>query len=215
MEIWLQKNEDKIQLPVNPAEVGYSSSMQFSDYVNTKGVEKSQFSGKMLKDYTIESFWPTAFNPTYCVARPSQTPMNFVKMIEEWVNEGGIIQLQINSSNVKETVSIRNFEWQWRAGHGSDVFYTLVLKEYEPLVVATKTPKTSPSTASPGKERTSPTQPKQPSSYTVQKNDSLYLIAKKIYGNGNLWNKIYEANKKLIGKNPNKIQVGMKLVIPK
>ena len=53
--------------------------------------------------------------------------------------------------------------------------------------------------------------------YTVQNGDSLYKIAQKkeIYGNGNLYMKIYNANKSVIGNNPNNIKAGMKLVIPK
>jgi LysM repeat protein len=215
MEIWLQKNEDKLQLPVLPATIGYSSNLQFSDYVNTKGVEKSQFSGKMLKDYLLESLWPVAYDSTYCVARPSMSPQAFVRTIEEWINEGGVIQLQINSSNIKEAVSIRSFNWEWRAGHGTDVWYTLSLKEYEPLVVATKTTSSGASNSSSTPPRTNETKPKTPSTYTVVKNDTLSLIAKKIYDDASQWNKIYEANKKLIGKNPGAIQVGMKLVIPK
>jgi nucleoid-associated protein YgaU len=50
--------------------------------------------------------------------------------------------------------------------------------------------------------------------YTVKQGDSLSKIAKRFYGKANLWNKIYEANKDQI-KNPDLIQVGQKLVIPK
>jgi len=51
-------------------------------------------------------------------------------------------------------------------------------------------------------------------SYTVQPGDTLYLIAQKFYGDGNLWNLIYDANRNALGPNPNHIQVGMVLVIP-
>ncbi|MFB2897438.1 3D domain-containing protein [Aerosakkonemataceae cyanobacterium BLCC-F50] len=50
--------------------------------------------------------------------------------------------------------------------------------------------------------------------YTVQSGDTLSLIAGKFYGDGNLWNLIYEANRSAIGFDPNQIQVGMVLVIP-
>ena len=50
--------------------------------------------------------------------------------------------------------------------------------------------------------------------YTVQPGDTLSVIAGKFYGDGNLWNLIYEANRNAIGPNPNQIQVGMVLVIP-
>ncbi len=51
--------------------------------------------------------------------------------------------------------------------------------------------------------------------YKVKKNDSLWKIAKRadVYGNGNKWRKIYEANKDKI-KNPNKLRPGIVLVIP-
>ncbi|MEB3277378.1 MAG: 3D domain-containing protein [Lyngbya sp.] len=50
--------------------------------------------------------------------------------------------------------------------------------------------------------------------YTVQSGETLALIAQKIYGDGNLWELIYNANRHTIGENPNQIQVGMVLVIP-
>lgn len=50
--------------------------------------------------------------------------------------------------------------------------------------------------------------------YTVQSGDTLFIIAQKVYRDGNFWRQIYEANRALIGNDPNQIQVGMKLVIP-
>lgn len=52
-----------------------------------------------------------------------------------------------------------------------------------------------------------------PRYYTVQRGDTLWGIARHFYKNGALWPKIYNANRKTI-KNPNKIQVGWRLVIP-
>ena len=49
--------------------------------------------------------------------------------------------------------------------------------------------------------------------YEVVAGDSLSKIAKKKYGNGNLWRQIYEANKDVI-KTPDVIQIGWKLKIP-
>jgi nucleoid-associated protein YgaU len=44
--------------------------------------------------------------------------------------------------------------------------------------------------------------------------DSLSKIAQKFYGNPSLWSKIYQANKALIGPNPNLILPGQTLTIP-
>lgn len=53
----------------------------------------------------------------------------------------------------------------------------------------------------------------QAQTYTVQKDDTLQKISKKIYGSYGKWYKIYEANKEKI-KNPNILQPGVVLTIP-
>jgi len=48
----------------------------------------------------------------------------------------------------------------------------------------------------------------------VMKGDTLWGIAKTYYGDGRMWSRIYEANRAVIGVNPNKIYPGQKLEIP-
>ena len=50
--------------------------------------------------------------------------------------------------------------------------------------------------------------------YTVASGDSLSKIAKNHYGDAAKWNEIYEANKAIIGTNPDHIEVGQVLTIP-
>lgn len=52
------------------------------------------------------------------------------------------------------------------------------------------------------------------STYTVKKGDSLWKIAKQLCGSGADWKKIYEANKDIIGENPNLIYPGQTFTIP-
>lgn len=49
--------------------------------------------------------------------------------------------------------------------------------------------------------------------YTVKSGDSLWKISEQMYGNGNDWRRIYEANKDRI-QNPDVIQPGWVLTIP-
>ena len=51
--------------------------------------------------------------------------------------------------------------------------------------------------------------------YTVKSGDSLSKIAKAHYGDAMKWNKIYDANKALIGDNPDVIHPGQELTLPK
>lgn len=50
--------------------------------------------------------------------------------------------------------------------------------------------------------------------YTVQSGDTLSVIAQKFYGNANLWQRIHDANRSVIGDNPDRIFPGQNLVIP-
>jgi nucleoid-associated protein YgaU len=50
--------------------------------------------------------------------------------------------------------------------------------------------------------------------YVVRSGDSLSRIAKRHYGNAKLWPRIYEANRTLIGDDPDLIQPGQSLVLP-
>ncbi len=86
------------------------------------------------------------------------------------------------------------------------------------------TPKSAPRTAAPPvspthaaaandnlKKAAAPAQ----DTYTVQSGDSLSKIAKSHYGDAGDWKRIYEANKTLIGANPDLIHPGQRLVIPR
>lgn len=50
--------------------------------------------------------------------------------------------------------------------------------------------------------------------YVVEQGDTLSSIAQRAYGDGNQWPVIYNANKQVIGNNPNVIQAGQVLHIP-
>ena len=49
--------------------------------------------------------------------------------------------------------------------------------------------------------------------YVIQKNDSLWNIAKRELGSGHRWKYLYEINKDKI-KDPNKLKAGVKIIIP-
>ena len=63
------------------------------------------------------------------------------------------------------------------------------------------------------REKSSPSKETAKRTYTVKKGDCLYNIAKKFYGKGSLYTKIYDANTNKIA-NPNLIYPGQVFVIP-
>lgn len=85
-------------------------------------------------------------------------------------------------------------------------------------------PPASAATSSPTAGGTKPTTPTPPAAsdkssdgatHTVVAGETLMSIARNVYNDGNLWERIYEANKSAIGDDPANLKVGMKLVIPK
>jgi len=50
--------------------------------------------------------------------------------------------------------------------------------------------------------------------YVVQSGDSLSKIAKELLGDAKRWSELYEANKELIGDDPNLIHPGQELTLP-
>jgi nucleoid-associated protein YgaU len=53
----------------------------------------------------------------------------------------------------------------------------------------------------------------EPTTYTVQAGDTLWVIAVKVYGKGQLWPVIYEANRDILD-DPSRIRPGQVLKIP-
>ena len=76
-------------------------------------------------------------------------------------------------------------------------------------VVSTKDVKKAETPKSSGNKK----EEKKSQTYTVKSGDCLWNIAKKFYGNGAQYTKIYNANKGII-KNPNLIYQGQVLTIP-
>jgi nucleoid-associated protein YgaU len=71
---------------------------------------------------------------------------------------------------------------------------------------------TKKATVSTSAARVDPTPATQ--TYTVVKGDCLWNISKKFYGSGAKYTVIYNANKSVIGSNPNLIYPGQVLTIP-
>lgn len=115
-------------------------------------------------------------------------------------------------------VSLEAYEIVEQANEGFDLVVSISLKQYRDYgtktanitfaqskpVVTVQTPR--PATSSPAPKSTA-------KSYTVVKGDCLWNIAKKFYGNGSQYPKIFNANKDKI-KNPNLIYPGQVLTIP-
>lgn len=215
VQFWLNKGKDKLRLPVNPESLSYTSPFGYTE-TEVEGLgEITVFGRRAQRDFTISTFWPAKYNPVYCSYSGFISPASFIKKIESWRNKREPIRLVVTGKlGVNVAVTIRDFEIEAeKSGSPGDIYFTLSLKEYrEPKIDKVDTSKKKKSPKS--KKRPSASKKTPPKTYIVKKGDSLWAISKRVYGYGNKWRTIYNANKKTIGSNPNKLSVGMKLVIP-
>lgn len=139
----------------------------------------------------------------------SKTPFRF---IVSRVSPSGRLLFDTNMR-----VSLESYTITEDATKGPDVTVAVSLKQY--IDYATKTVTVSKPAAADKKPAVKEEKKRETSSkptaktYTVKKGDCLWNIAKKQYGNGAQYTKIYNANKDKI-KNPNLIYPGQVLTIP-
>ncbi|MDR1693276.1 MAG: LysM peptidoglycan-binding domain-containing protein [Oscillospiraceae bacterium] len=113
-------------------------------------------------------------------------------------------------TNIK--VSIESYTIDEDATNGLDVYVTLMLKQY--VDFGAKTVKVTPETGTATVEQPRPEgNPPNAKTHKVAAGDTLWALAKKYYGDGSLYMKIFEANRDKIS-NPNLIYTGQELTIP-
>ena len=121
--------------------------------------------------------------------------------------------------NTNMMVSLETYTIKEDAREGFDLVVSFKLKQYKQFgtkvvkVVNSTNGKPTGTTTTNARQTTNSPAPKKETTYTVKRGDCLWNIAKKFYGNGAKYKKIYEANKDKI-KNPNLIYTGQVLVIP-
>ncbi|ASN68103.1 putative peptidoglycan-binding LysM protein [uncultured Caudovirales phage] len=217
VEFWLSynNNAESMRLPVNPNGISVTSPFGITDVEVTHIGEFSVFGERGLKEFTFSSFFPREYHPSYCeFMRISKAPV-YVKKLEEWRDKKRPIRLVVTGTSINFPVTIRDFSLDYeKGGEMGDIYYSLTLKEYrwqkarESVdTVTAKAPTKSEQKAAERPEKIN--KEKQTNkTYTVKSGDSL----SKVFGKD--WRKVYEANKSVIGANPNLIKPGQKLVIP-
>lgn len=204
MEFWLSFNNfaEKLQLPVPPAEFSMTTG-NLNETVNIANLgDITQIGGEALAEIELTSFFPA--RPAPYTTRTVPEPYATVELIEKWRKSKKPIRFIITGTPVNLACAIESFTWGERGG-SRDVDYSLKLKEYR-FIQVKQISQVQQIVLSPERPNTKP----EPSSYTVKSGDSLFMIAKRILGDGNRWREIYEKNKTVIG-DPNLIYPGQVL----
>ncbi|HBG3822187.1 TPA: LysM peptidoglycan-binding domain-containing protein [Clostridioides difficile] len=211
MEMWLRQADNTFRFPIFPS----SFEVKGNSIVNTTNIiklgEVVVFGGIGLRSTDISSFFPNQNYP-FCDYAGFPKPYDCVALLKDWMEKGYILRFIITETNINFECIITDFSYKEQDGT-RDVYFTLNLKEYKRIQI----PKVSTNTDLSSSKDVPLTKgfevKNKQRTHKVGKGDSLWSLAKKYYGNGDLWKKIYDANKKLI-KNPDLIKDGWVLIIP-
>ncbi|EOY7231575.1 LysM [Clostridioides phage CD2301] len=212
MEMWLRQANDAFRFPVFP------SSFEINGNINTntsnvlKLGEIIVCGGVGLRTTEVTSFFPSQ-EYHFCNYKGFPQPYDCVEKLKKWMEQGLILRYIITETNINMEVIIESFKYGKQDGT-RDIHFTLSLKEYKRIQIPSINSSDEKITSVKDVPITKGFEVKNKQrTHKVGKGDSLWSLAKKYYGNGDLWKKIYDANKKLI-KNPDIIQDGWVLVIP-
>lgn len=218
---------DDMQLPVTPSKlsVKIKGNNKTLTLVNEGDINFLRSPG--LTEISFEMLLPML--EQYSFASEYHQPDYYLGVLESYMTEKKPFRFIVSrvspsgdklyDTNIK--VSLEDYTVSEDATDGFDVTVSINLKQYidyaTKKVTVTKPNNSSKSTLKKSTLKTE--KPRETSgkptakTYTVKSGDCLWTIAKKYYGNGAQYTKIYNANKDKIS-NPNLIYVGQVLTIP-
>lgn len=208
IELSVDNRAEVMVLPINPTDYEFSAP-QLNQRITLLNIGEVNLLGhRGLVTGTLSSFFPSPTSPLYRYA--DREPQDYLRLLEKWKDGKKPVRVIISDSDFNLMMAIESLSKQYREGD-MDVTYTLDLAEYRKLnVPAVK--ETSLVQDNGLKDR--PNTQVTPKSYTVVKGDTLWRISARLYNDGGKYKKIYEANRALIGGDPNRIYPGQQLVIP-
>lgn len=231
--VFFDAEQTTYRLPTNPEEIEVSSTQAINKYEVLKLGQIAVPTHVELKQYNFECEFPlnhysyvevtdadvNTFTTDFKGYRAAFEPAGFyIDLFSKWRNQLMPVRFiagrvfgdeKIYDDCINTQVLIEDISIKEKAGEEGDKYIAFKLLEYidySKIKYIDKSDKL-------GDKKTDKKNPKSKGTYVVQSGDCLWAIAKKQYGNGSNYTKIYEANKDKI-KNPSLIYPGQKLVIP-
>ncbi|EGT5565564.1 LysM peptidoglycan-binding domain-containing protein [Clostridioides difficile] len=219
IDIYLKNEKEKIDFhfPVNPFDslsIKKEKRFETVDIVNL-GEFDIKKEGEKIREISFKTFLPFQYDASYCRYSELKNPIEVVVMLEKWVDQAEPLRLIVTGFGYNGLVTISNFSNTQTAGREEDRDIEITFRTYRELKIETLKKETKSNTKTDLKDNR-PNNKTTPKIYTVKSSDTLYKIAKNLLDKGSRWPEIYNIpeNKKVIGKNPNVIKKGQKLVIP-
>lgn len=210
----LKTQAGRLAIPVLPEKLEVSSPGK-NDKTVTLGLgEVLLLRAKGLRSVTWDSFFPAHAAPYSTQSVPN--PVEAVRAIQAARDALKPIRFLLTGGDldINTDMGVESFHYEERYGEVGDLYYSIQLtewKSYAPRRLELPLKPEDPAILEASRRAGAPEPPK---TYTVVKGDSLWAVARRSYGSGDGWTKIYAANRAAIGPNPNLIYPGQVLTIP-
>lgn len=213
----------RIALPLPPEAVKCKAEGKFITYNIIQVGEVKLPDGEKLVKFSWSGRLPGASMRHMRMVSASdwRSPKEIQGIFSIWRNRGKKLRLLVTGTTINHNVYLENYtvdnskldtvEYSISFTVAKDIMvYTTTELNIENTTQKTTTATTNDRAASSEAAASSP----QKTTYTVKSGDCLWNIAKKFLGNGARYMEIYNANKSIIGSNPNLIYPGQILTIP-
>lgn len=196
----------KFHFPVNPEEVLIRRERQYETVSVLNKGEVDFLRGQKVREVAFSSFFPASYDASYCRYSNLPDPIDAMNVLTRLMNDKDPCRLLIPEAGINVWVVVSAHDTSLRGGEPGDVYFDVTFRTWREAKMRS-IGGSAKSTA--GRTDAKPV----PKVYVVKAGDTLTAIAKLQLGDGGKWRTIYDKNKAVIGKDPNLIVPGQKLVM--
>lgn len=205
----------RFTFPVNPEEITISRQKGYDTSTILSYGEFDFPQGDKIKEISFSSFFPKVYDESYCTVREDRlpNPQTAMNALNDFLVSKTPLRFIITQTAVNVPVFVSSHQTTFRGGELGDVYFDITLRSWREMKVAKTAGSKKGSAGAFTNKKIRIDMKEKNKTYVVKPGDSLSKIAKLELGDSSKWNQIYKLNQKTIGKNPNAIKPGQKLVL--
>lgn len=204
--IVLYLSDMTMELPVLPDKISVKRSLDSAEKTVLELGSVNILKGAKLRQISFSSFFPSQRIPAVSARQKLHEPLWYARKLRGMMESRKPLRFILlgQDLDINTQMSVESFEYSESYGAVGDIEYKLTLKEwvdYSPRKVTIRQNKAiAGSKKRSGQPKTAPADTAV--KYTVRSGDSLWGICQAHYGDGSLYDKLYQANKSTIdGRN--------------